>query len=49
MVMKDGKIVESGTVFEVFYKPKSAYTRALLAARLRIPADPAGKRIASGQ
>jgi peptide/nickel transport system ATP-binding protein len=31
-VMKDGKIVESGTVFEVFESPQQAYTKSLLAS-----------------
>jgi microcin C transport system ATP-binding protein len=31
-VMKDGKIVETGTVADVFERPQHAYTRALLAA-----------------
>lgn len=32
MVMKDGAAVESGSVVEVFTKPRHAYTKALLAA-----------------
>ena len=32
MVMKDGEIVESGTVSQVFDSPKHEYTRALVAA-----------------
>jgi oligopeptide/dipeptide ABC transporter ATP-binding protein len=31
-VMKEGKIVESGTADEVYEHPKHEYTRALLAA-----------------
>ncbi|HEX4408870.1 MAG TPA: ABC transporter ATP-binding protein [Xanthobacteraceae bacterium] len=38
-VMKDGKIVETGTVEEVFAAPKHPYTQALLAAEPKI--DPA--------
>lgn len=36
MVMKDGKLVEQGTVAEVFSAPQSEYTQALLACRPRI-------------
>jgi microcin C transport system ATP-binding protein len=32
LVMKDGKVVESGQAQEVLSKPKEAYTRKLLAA-----------------
>jgi microcin C transport system ATP-binding protein len=38
LVMKDGKIVESGTAAEVFAAPRSEYTRALLAAALHTAA-----------
>lgn len=33
IVMKDGEIIESGTVFDLFDHPKTAYTKALLSAR----------------
>jgi len=36
-VMKDGRIVETGTVDEVFNDPKCAYTRRLLGAVPRLP------------
>lgn len=36
-VMKDGRVVETGTVDEVFNDPKCAYTRRLLAAVPRLP------------
>ncbi|HFR3539446.1 ABC transporter ATP-binding protein [Streptococcus iners] len=36
VVMKDGKIVETGTTFEVLSHPKEAYTRKLLAAIPRL-------------
>jgi microcin C transport system ATP-binding protein len=32
MVMKDGKVVESGSADQIFQTPQSAYTRALMAA-----------------
>jgi len=32
IVMRDGKVVEAGTADEIFDKPKSDYTRALMAA-----------------
>ena len=31
-VIKDGKIVDGGTVYEVFQSPKHAYTKSLLDA-----------------
>jgi microcin C transport system ATP-binding protein len=37
LVMKDGKIVESGSAAEIFAAPKSEYTRALMAAALHGP------------
>ena len=38
IVMKDGKVVEQGTATEIFSAPKSAYTRALMAAAFNIEA-----------
>lgn len=32
LVMKEGRIIESGTVFEIFEKPQHEYTKRLLAA-----------------
>ena len=32
LVMRDGRIVEQGTVDEIFYAPKDPYTRALIAS-----------------
>jgi microcin C transport system ATP-binding protein len=45
-VMKDGKIVESNNVGEIFKSPQHPYTRALLAAEPRpqpAPPNPSGK------
>ncbi|HEV8016022.1 MAG TPA: ABC transporter ATP-binding protein [Stellaceae bacterium] len=36
MVMKDGRVVESGTAASVFAAPQTAYTRALMAAAFEI-------------
>ena len=36
MVMKDGKVVETGPAAAIFTAPKSAYTRALMAAAFDI-------------
>ncbi|MDK9697182.1 MAG: ABC transporter ATP-binding protein [Siculibacillus sp.] len=38
VVMKDGKVVEQGPAVEVFERPKSDYTRALMAAAFRLEA-----------
>ncbi len=38
IVMKDGKVVEQGTATEIFSAPKTAYTRALMAAAFNIEA-----------
>ena len=35
-VMRDGEIVETGPVDEIFYRPRHGYTRALLAAMPRL-------------
>ncbi|WP_346769189.1 ABC transporter ATP-binding protein [Planctomonas sp. JC2975] len=40
VVMKDGRIVESGDIIEVFEEPKHPYTRQLLAAVPRLSLDP---------
>jgi peptide/nickel transport system ATP-binding protein len=32
LVMKDGKVVESGTVDDIFFKPQQAYTKQLLSS-----------------
>ena len=36
MVMKDGKVVESGDAAQIFTSPQQPYTQALLAAAFRI-------------
>ena len=39
IVMRDGKVVESGPAIELLVKPQSAYTRALFAAAFDIKAE----------
>jgi peptide/nickel transport system ATP-binding protein len=46
LVMKDGRIVESGSADEVFTRPREPYTRALLAALPTLDAQPAPKTVA---
>ena len=38
IVMKDGKVVEEGPAVEIFDRPKTDYTRALMAAAFRLEA-----------
>jgi microcin C transport system ATP-binding protein len=38
IVMKDGKVVESGPTQQIFEQPKQDYTRALIAAALNLVA-----------
>src|SRR3954453_21386383 len=40
MVMKEGKVVETGPAAEIFKSPKTAYTRALFAAAFNLEATP---------
>jgi len=40
--MRNGVMVESGLTPEVFTSPKTAYTRALIAAALNLKAAPEG-------
>jgi microcin C transport system ATP-binding protein len=40
MVMKDGKVVETGPAAQLFKSPKSAYTRALFAAAFNLDTSP---------
>ncbi len=42
LVMRHGKVVESGAAQEIFAAPKSDYTRALFAAAFNIEADVSG-------
>ncbi len=42
IVMRHGKVVESGAAADVFSNPKSDYTRALFAAAFNIEADASG-------
>lgn len=42
IVMKDGRIVESGTTTEIFEKPQTEYTRKLIAASFHLAIDPKG-------
>jgi microcin C transport system ATP-binding protein len=42
MVMKDGKVVETGPASEIFKSPKSAYTRALFAAAFNLESSAEG-------
>jgi len=42
LVMKDGKVVESGTAAEIFDRPQHPYTRALMAAAFELKAEESG-------
>ena len=42
LVMKDGKVIESGPAETLFAAPKTAYTRALMAAAFNLEAIEAG-------
>ena len=42
IVMKNGKVIESGTATQVFKSPQEPYTQALLAAALEMKADDSG-------
>jgi len=43
VVMKQGRIVESGPVDQVFYHPREEYTKLLISSR------PARKKLRGGQ
>jgi len=43
LVMKDGKVVESGPTRQIFEAPQQAYTRALIAAALNLVAVKTGE------
>ena len=49
LVMKDGAIVEAGSVRDVFSAPRTDYARTLLGATLRLDARPGAAPIAAGQ
>jgi peptide/nickel transport system ATP-binding protein len=40
-VLKDGRVVESGDIDQIFTAPRAAYTRELLAAIPRLPGQEA--------
>jgi microcin C transport system ATP-binding protein len=42
LVMRDGKVVEEGAAVDLFKAPKTAYTRALLAAAFKMETAPEG-------
>ena len=42
IVMKDGKVMEAGSADEVFDRPRTDYTKALMAAAFDLEAAPAG-------
>ncbi len=42
LVMRDGKVVESGNAADIFKHPKTDYTRALFAAAFNLETAPAG-------
>jgi peptide/nickel transport system ATP-binding protein len=45
LVMHDGRIVERGSLDEIFYAPRAPYTRSLLGAVIRLDQPPPPKRI----
>jgi peptide/nickel transport system ATP-binding protein len=45
LVMKDGRVVESGTAEEIFKAPRAEYTQDLLAALPRLEPDQKGQKI----
>jgi microcin C transport system ATP-binding protein len=42
IVMRHGRIVESGTAVDIFREPKTDYTKALFAAAFKVEADASG-------
>jgi microcin C transport system ATP-binding protein len=42
LVMRDGKVVESGAAADLFKRPQTDYTRALFAAAFNVETTPGG-------
>ena len=42
LVMRDGKVVEQGTADEIFDRPQTDYTKALMAAAFELEATETG-------
>jgi len=42
IVMRNGKVVETGTADQIFHTPKTDYTKALIAAAFDIATAPTG-------
>lgn len=42
IVMRNGKVVETGTSEQIFERPQTDYTRALISAAFKIETAPSG-------